>query len=107
MIDNGNFISAEEGRVLVIAQTGAVYKIFAKSINIESKGDFYYMNFSSLGSERGKMKVLKADESEFIFSNDFSAKAKTDIAFYNGILSAKGGYDAIISQNDYIKIKGS
>ena len=53
------------------------------------------------------MKVLKADESEFIFSNDFSAKAKTDIAFYNGILSAKGGYDAIISQNDYIKIKGS
>lgn len=107
LIDNGNFISAEEGRVLVIAQTGAVYKIFAKSINIESKGDFYYMNFSSLGSERGKMKVLKADESEFIFSNDFSAKAKTDIAFYNGILSAKGGYDAIISQNDYIKIKGS
>ncbi len=110
LIDSGSFLRGKGNRALVVAESGALIPLFKNDINdmvlnSNLNDKFYSLNYSSLGKENGSVKVFKADKAEFIFSNKEGIFYDADIAFYNGILSCQGGYKAIISSDDYFKIR--
>ena len=109
LIDSGNFLKAKDNRALIVAETGAVCSIFKENFNDFIKGEFrflYEINYTALGNTKGLLKVIRPDKTEYIFDGKTSAFYNSDLALYNGILSPKGGYKAIISGDDYNRIRG-
>ena len=109
LIDSGNFLKAKDNRALIIAESGAVSAVFKEQFldfvngNINS---IYSINYTALGNENGELKVFRPDKTEYIFDKKTSICFNSDVALYNGILSPKGGYRAIISGDDYNRIRG-
>ncbi len=108
LIDSGNFLKAKDSRALVVAETGAVCSMFKENFEEFIRGDakgLYEINYASLGNRKGMLKVIRPNKTEYIFDGKTSVFYNSDLALYNGILSPKGGYKAIISADDYNSIR--
>ncbi len=119
LIDSGNFLKSKTGGALVIVETGAAAGLFKENVksrgfnsNIiseilepEERNRLSYINYSSLGTESGRLLTFNADKAQFIFSKNESVFISAEIAFYDGIISPKGGYSAIVGYDEYFKIR--
>ena len=109
LIDSGNFLKAKDNRALIVAETGAVCSMFKENFGDFIKGNtesLYEINYTALGNTKGLLKVIRPNKTEYIFDGKTSVFYNSDLALYNGILSPKGGYKAIISGEDYNRIRG-
>ncbi len=109
LIDSGNFLKAKDNRALIIAEKGAVCAMYKKQFSDFIKGNLdavYEINYTALGSKNGVMEVIRPDKTEYIFDEKTIISFDSDVALYSGVLSPKGGYRAIISGDDYNRIRG-